>query len=149
MKQILVKNEKNISSKKSNKIILLLILLGYFFKVRIKCIIFIKLLKDKGTFFFLEVEELYCELNYHDQKIRWTLMHDMRKHWTAVSTLLGLISSVYCDHHHWRSKQQLQIAVQKLYNWATSSYCWGSLTPLQRCSQCILLPQLTGTGGIG
>ena len=44
-----------------------------------------------------------CELNYHDQKIRRTRKHNIRKHWTAVSTLLGLISSVYRDLHHWRS----------------------------------------------
>ena len=24
-----------------------------------------------------------CKLNYHDQKIWQTLMHDIRKHWTA------------------------------------------------------------------
>ena len=36
-----------------------------------------------------------CELNYNDQKIRRTPTHDIREHWTAVSTLLGLISSVY------------------------------------------------------
>ncbi len=45
------------------------------------------------------------ELNYHDQKIRWTLTHEIREHWTAVSTVLGLISSVYPDLHHWRSSQ--------------------------------------------
>ena len=26
------------------------------------------------------------------------------EHWTAVSTLLGLISSVHRDLHHWKSK---------------------------------------------
>ena len=36
---------------------------------------------------------LQCELNYHDQKIWWILMHNIWKYWTAVSTLLGLISS--------------------------------------------------------
>ena len=45
----------------------------------------------------------FCELNYHDQKIRRTLTHDIRKQWTAVLTLLGLIISVYHDLHHWRS----------------------------------------------
>ena len=35
------------------------------------------------------------ELNYHDQKISRTPTHDIREHWTAVSTLLGLISNVY------------------------------------------------------
>ena len=50
-------------------------------------------------------------------------MHDIREHWIAVSTLLGLISSVYRNLHHWRSNQRPQIAVLKLYNWATSSYC--------------------------
>ena len=43
---------------------------------------------------FLLVEELYCELNYHDQKIWRTLTHNIRKHWTAVSILLDHISSV-------------------------------------------------------
>ena len=62
-------------------------------------------------------------LNYHDQKIQQTLTHNTWKHKTAVSTLLGLIRSVYCDLHHWRSNQRPQIAVPKLYNWATSSYC--------------------------
>ena len=52
-----------------------------------------------------------CELNYHDQKIRRTPTHDTREHWTAVSTLLGLISSVYRNLHHWRSNKRLQIAV--------------------------------------
>ena len=69
------------------------------------------------------VEELYCDLNYHDQKIRRTLMHDIRKHWTAVSTLLGLISSVYRNLHHWRSNQWPQIAEPKLYNWAMNPVC--------------------------
>ena len=44
------------------------------------------------------------------------------EHWTAVSTLFGFIRSVYCNLHHWRSNQWPQIAVPKLYNWATSSY---------------------------
>ena len=44
-----------------------------------------------------------CELNYHDQKVRRTPTHDIRKYWTAVSTLLSLISSVYGDLHHQRS----------------------------------------------
>ena len=43
------------------------------------------------------------ELNYPDQKIRQTLACDVRKHWTAVPTLLGLISSVYRDLLHGRS----------------------------------------------
>ena len=43
---------------------------------------------------------LQWELNYHDQKIRRTPTPDIQKHWTAVSTLLGLISSVYRDLHH-------------------------------------------------
>ena len=32
------------------------------------------------------------------------------EHWTAVSTLLGLINSAYRDLHHWRSNQQPQNA---------------------------------------
>ena len=69
-------------------------------------------------------------MNYHDQKIYRTPTHDIRKHWTAVLTLLGLISSVYCNLHHRRSNQQLQIAMSKCYNWATSSYC-TQVTPNQ------------------
>ena len=49
--------------------------------------------------FIFQIEELYFEFNYYDQKIRWTPMHNIWKHWTAVSTLLGLISSVYRDLH--------------------------------------------------
>ena len=52
-----------------------------------------------------------CELNYHDQKIRRTPTHDIREHWTPVSTWLGLISSVYRNLPHWRSNQWPQIAV--------------------------------------
>ena len=37
-------------------------------------------------FLFFEVGELNCELNYHNQKTRRTLTHDILKHWTAVST---------------------------------------------------------------
>ena len=50
----------------------------------------------------------YCELNYHDQKIWRTLAYDIWKHFTAVSTLLGLISSVYHNLQHWRSNLQTQ-----------------------------------------
>ena len=34
--------------------------------------------------------------------------HSVRhmEHWTAISTLLGIISSLYRDLHHWRSNQQ-------------------------------------------
>ena len=36
-------------------------------------------------------------MNYHDQKIQRTLTQDIEKRWTALSTLFGLISSVYHD----------------------------------------------------
>ena len=78
--------------------------------------------QDIDVHFLFWVEELYCELNYHDQKIRRTLMHDIRKHLTAVSTLLGLISSVCHDLHHWRSNPWLQNAEPKLNNWTTNPH---------------------------
>ena len=59
-----------------------------------------------SSLFYLKHEKSYCKLNYHDQKIWQTPMHDKRKHWTAVLTLSGIISSVYCDLHHWRLNQQ-------------------------------------------
>ena len=66
---------------------------------------------------------------------RGTPMHDIRKHWSTVSTLLGLISSVYRDLNHWRSNQRLQIAVPKLYNRATSSYrTGGSVVEFRHCN---------------
>ena len=71
-----------------------------------------------------------CELNYHDQKIRRTIMHDIQKHWTTVLTLLGLISSVYCNLHHWRLNQRLQTAKPKLYNRAISPHC-TQVMPIQ------------------
>ena len=48
--------------------------------------------------------------------------HDIRKQLNAASTLLGLISSVYRDLHHWRSNQRPQIVELKLYYWAISQY---------------------------
>ena len=45
----------------------------------------------------------------------WTPTHDIQEHWTAVSTLFGLISSVDRNQHNWRSNQRPQIAVTKLY----------------------------------
>ena len=44
--------------------------------------------------------------NYHDHKIRRTSVRDTWRHWTSVSTLLDLISSVYRDLPHWRSNQR-------------------------------------------
>ena len=74
------------------------------------------------------MEELYCELNCYYQKIRQTLVRNIRKHWTTVLTLLGLISSVYHDLHHWRSNPWPHIAEAKLYNWATSPYCTQAMS---------------------
>ena len=60
--------------------------------------------------------------------INWITMtrksskHFYTEHWTAVSTLLGLISSAYHDLHSWRLNQQLQTAEPKLYHWATGPY---------------------------
>ena len=66
----------------------------------------------------LKIKNTNCELNFHDQKIWQTLTHDIQKHWTAVSTLLGLISSVYCN-----LPLEIEPAITaKLYNWATSPY---------------------------
>ena len=42
--------------------------------------------------------------------IRKSGKHLHAKHWTAVSTLLSLISSARRDRHHWRSNQQPQYA---------------------------------------
>ena len=43
------------------------------------------------------------------------IARDIRKHWTAVSTLLDLISSVFRDLPHLRLNQQPQNAELKLY----------------------------------
>ena len=37
------------------------------------------------------------KLNYRYQKTRQTSARDMQNHWSAVSTLLGLINSVHRD----------------------------------------------------
>ena len=47
---------------------------------------------------------------------------NIQKHWTAVSTLLGLISSVYCYLPHWRLNQRPQKAEPKLYHCAISPH---------------------------
>ena len=71
---------------------------------------------------FYHNSQILCELNCHDQKIWRTLVHDIQKHWTAVSTLLGLISSVYRDLYHRRSNQRPQNAEPKLYHWDISRH---------------------------
>ena len=71
--------------------------------------------KSFQSFLFGNGSDFY-ELNYHDQKIQQTLAHDIQYYWTAVLTLLGLISSVYCDLPHWRLNQQPLNAEPKLYH---------------------------------
>ena len=63
-----------------------------------------------------------CKLNYYDQKIRQILVCDIRDHWTAVSTLSGLFSSVYRDFPHRIWNKQPQNAEPKPYLWAIDSY---------------------------
>ena len=41
------------------------------------------------------------------------------EYWTTVLTLSEVISSAYCDLHHWRSNQQTQKTEPKPYHWAT------------------------------
>ena len=76
------------------------------------------------------IQILEKELNYHEQNIRRKPTHYIRGHWTAASTLLDLISIVYRNLHDRWLDQRPQIAVPKLYNWATSSYC-VQMTPNQ------------------
>ena len=61
-------------------------------------------------FSFFKVVELYCEWKYLDQKILRTLACDIQKHWTVVSILLGLISSIYHDlpTRDWTSDHRMQ-----------------------------------------
>ena len=49
-------------------------------------------------------------------------MRDIWKHWTVVSTLLGLINSVYRDLPNWKSNQWPQIVEAKLYLWAINPH---------------------------
>ena len=47
--------------------------------------------EEQNMYFFVKSNtSRNCTLNFHDQKIRRTPTGDIRKHWTAVSTLLGL-----------------------------------------------------------
>ena len=66
---------------------------------------------SSGNFFSLPNVKQYkiCELNYQDQKIHRTPTHDIWQYWTTALTLLGLISSVYRNLHHWRLNQRPQI----------------------------------------
>ena len=57
-------------------------------------------------------------------------MHNIQKQWVAVSTLLGVIGSVYRDLHNRRSNQRPQIAEAKRYNWVNSQ-CRMQMTPNQ------------------
>ena len=62
------------------------------------------------------------KLNDYDQKIRQTLARDVLNNWTAVSTLLVLISSVYHVLFSWRSNQRLQNAEPILSHWAIDEH---------------------------
>ena len=64
-----------------------------------------------------------CKLNYHDQKIQQTLACNIQNHWTTISILLDLISSVYRNLSHWRSNQRPLNTELKLYHWATCQHC--------------------------
>ena len=63
------------------------------------------------------------ELNYHEQKIRLTPTHDIRKHWTAVFDLIR--SHQQCIP--WSPPLEIEPAITeaKLYNWATNSHRTG------------------------
>ena len=52
---------------------------------------------------------IFIELPWLENLANTYMRHT--EHWTAVSTLLGLISSAYHDLHHWRSNQQPQNAI--------------------------------------
>ena len=54
--------------------------------------------------------------------IHRTPTHNIRENWTVLSIFRGIISSVHRNLNHWRSNQRPQVAVPKLYNWATSSH---------------------------
>ena len=79
----------------------------------------------QGQFFLME-HSWFVNWITMTRNIRQTLTHENTGQ--AVSTLLGLISSVYCDLHHWRSIQRPQIAEPKLYNWDNSP-CRTQVTP--------------------
>ena len=66
--------------------------------------------------------QAYLICKYILDWITITLAGDIWNHWTAVSTLLGLISSVYCDLPYWRWNQQPQNAEPKLCHWATGPH---------------------------
>ena len=72
------------------------------------CIFLCLLTLNTCTYFYFLSIGINIIMNYHDQKICRTPTYDIQEHWTAVSTLLGLISSVYCNLHHWRSNQRPQ-----------------------------------------
>ena len=104
------------------------VLLSYVFLEFLHCYIYAMQVSLFCPFLFtvaismlsIECNILWIELPRPE--IHRTPTHDIREHWIAVSTLLGLISSVYPNLHHWRSNQRPQFAVPKLYNWAMSLY---------------------------
>ena len=63
-------------------------------------------------FLFTYIRLIYIFMNGDIEitMIRKSGTHLHTEHWTAVSTLFGLISSAHRDLHHWRSNQQPQYA---------------------------------------
>ena len=72
---------------------------------------------------YMDEQRLDVQLK-HDQKICRTLTHDIRKHWTAVSTLLGLINSVYRDLQHWSFRSQSGVADSISSGGDHGIHCW-------------------------
>ena len=52
--------------------------------------------------------DVILELPWQENPANTFMRHT--EHWTAVSTLFGLISNAHSDLHHWRSNQQPQYA---------------------------------------
>ena len=73
--------------------------------------------------------DTYYKLNYPDQKIRQILVHNIWNHWTVVSTLLGLISSVYRDLDIKSATTECRAETLPLSYWSTSHTKIGNTHP--------------------
>ena len=75
-------------------------------------------------------------MNYLNQKIRQTLELDIQKRWTAVSTLLGLISCVYRElpTGDWTNDLRMQSRNSTIDHQPTSHTSDAKLTSYDNCA---------------
>ena len=111
-----------------------------------------------GLVWFYGISIIYCQIHFYTltiqfQTVQFNISTQITCIWPIVRTLSGVTTPSQSGPGSDGNKGVLHIPQSSFINGASSSDClvtynqdthWGSLPPLQRCSWCILQPQMTG-----